>query len=116
MELTTKKVYEMLSAAYDSGYQGDGREETVALILSRYEITEELDKQPAEEEERIYTVEELRELPPGTIFLHPTLGLCKIKENSNGNKIVAFDEPKFEPAALKSNEYPWDIPMKRIHS
>lgn len=116
MELPADKIVEMMTEAFDCGYIGHvERAEVVDGILKKFNISEKDDIEvapPKDDEQRIYSVEELKLLPVDTEFIHSTLGKCRINQR-HGEKYVTFDNPGYNPAALNVDGYPWDLPMKR---
>jgi len=120
MELTMSRLQEILSEAYDCGYLGsdEQRNEDVAELFSRHQINEADDKPPPPKEEkdldfRLYNVSDLRDAPVGTVFIHSSLGKCRIQKR-NSDKYMAFDNPGFQPAGFNVDGYPWDMPMKKV--
>lgn len=63
---------------------------------------------------RVYTVEELRAMHPGTVFEHETLGRCIITRYGN-IKLMKF-KGGAPAAGFIHNEYPWDEPMRLIYA
>jgi hypothetical protein len=120
MELTMRTLSSMLSEAFDTGYGciGEERDLVVAEILAKYNMREEDDKPPAPpkpktEEMRLWKTAELKQFAAGTLFMHSSLGKCRISQRQ-GEKYVSFDNPAIAPAALNVDGYPWDQPMKLI--
>jgi uncharacterized protein Smg (DUF494 family) len=118
MEMTLTRLSEILSEAFDHGYEGteEDREEVVLGILAKHNINEADDKPPQkvkDDEFRIYTPEELKTLPVGATFLHSVLQKCTILR-THDEKYMNFDSPGLAPAAFNVDGYPWDVPMKRL--
>lgn len=126
MEITTSKLSAMLSEAFDGGYENiehdkekieRDKEKVVLNILARYNINEADDKplpKVKDDDFRIYTVEELKQMPVGATFLHSVLQKCTILRTTD-EKYMNFDSPGLAPAAFNHDGlYPWDIPMKRL--
>ena len=120
MNLKINKLSEILSEAFDCGYGGgaEQRDEVIADILAKHQIRKEDDTPPPkpveqEEEYRVYSISELRDMEAGTVFSHTTLGKCRIGQRS-GEKYMAFDNPGLAPSGFNVDGYPWEIAMKKL--
>jgi hypothetical protein len=114
MEIAFSKLADMLSEAFEGGYIGEDRQNTIAAILETHKIVDMGDEEkPKESPERVYTCEELTQMAVGTVFIHSTLGRCTIHINEN-EKHMIFDDPSLVPATFRMDDYPWTSPMKLV--
>lgn len=104
-------VDEMLKEAFDRGYDtcSELKDAIIKEIASKYE-----GKLTVGEVYRQWKVEELNQLPVGTIFSHSILGECRVLADPKGIKYMKFSNPKLLAAAFNKDDYPWDSPMKRV--
>jgi hypothetical protein len=110
MEITTEKLRDLLSEAFDAGYENsqEFKGDCIDEILARHHARQE-------EQYRVFKVAELRKLPEGTIFHHSTRGRCWLEADSAGGKYMMFAN-KGQKLALINDTEPWDRPMKLLHS
>jgi hypothetical protein len=115
MKMTMGKIRQLMGEAFKAGNVNccDVEEECINEILSKH------DGDGAdsfiEEEARVYTADELKQLPEGTKFHHSSLGDCTIAIKKD-QKHMVFADTDLGPAGFKVDSYPWDQPMKRLAS
>ena len=109
MEISTDKISKLMSKVYDTSYFGspDQCDAYIKELLEEFESKEN-------QEFRIYTVEELRAMPEGTIFEHSKRGRFWITVKSNKLKCATFQQGG--TINLIQNGNPWDQPIKMIYS
>lgn len=108
MEISYEKLTRLLGEAYDEGYKGcfDLKGQSVEEVLRRFDVRDT-------DEFRVWGVEELKQMPEGTIFQHIGRGRCWICKRSKGARFMQFE--RGTPIELVSNTDPWDKPMRLIH-
>jgi hypothetical protein len=63
---------------------------------------------------RLFKIDELRQMKPGTLFEHKTLGLCILKKDRRcGLKYMVFKGKTKDAYFIKDDE-PWNEPMRMI--
>lgn len=117
MEMALNTLVQILSEAYDNGYEGfEDRDEAISDIFSKFSVVdtgEEEKPKPPPEEFRVYSVVELSALPVETVMMHELLGKFKVLEQ-HGEKYALFDNPGLDPALFDVDSYPWNCPVKII--
>jgi len=116
MELTNEILKQLLREAFDLGYNNsqEFRSELIEELLVEFAKKQENKVKP--EEYRVYTCEELRKMPEGTIFQHSERGRgwIVVRPGTKGEKAMRFD--KGEIVSIVNNQVPWDRPMKLLHT
>jgi hypothetical protein len=109
MEITPDKLKQLLSEAFDSGYENsqEFKEQCIEEILSSHQTKQE-------EQYRIFKVAELKKMPQGTVFHHSTRGRCYIVTRPDGSKEMQFD--RGQKLSIINDTEPWDRPMRLLHS
>jgi hypothetical protein len=107
MEIPYDKLTALVSEAFDLGVQGcaDLKSQEIQDLFAKYKIQEN-------DEFRVWTAEELKKMPEGTIFTHLLRGRCFIQSRANGSKFMQF--AKGQAIDFNSNLDPWDKPMKLV--
>lgn len=109
MELSAEGARQLMSLVYDKSYFGspDHKDEFIKEVIEEFSSREN-------KAFRVFTVEELRAMPEGSIFEHSKRGRCWIVAKADGKKCVAFQEGG--TLNLIQNGSPWDQPMRMIYS
>lgn len=115
--LKLNRLKEIILNAYEAGFNGclDLREEFADEMVA--EIMAEIERSKSEIKPggdwRLWTTEELRKKPIGTIFEHSRLGKGWIEGTSESKKQMTFanGETSF---FMQNNVEPWDEPMKLV--
>lgn len=63
---------------------------------------------------RVYTVEELRNVQPGTCFDHPIFGKGVVVKNGQGGRYMQWERENISPACFNVNSFPWNEPMVKL--
>lgn len=111
MEITLENLVKMCSDCYDASLYEDS-DDFIDKILEANGIKDDSDGF------KIYTVEELRMMQQGTVFVFentPALGEAVVAISSSGEKHVRFSN-KLVEAVFAYDGYPWDIPIKVIYT
>jgi hypothetical protein len=109
--LKLEKLKEIIKRAYIAGYNGcmdladEFAEEMLAVIQQEVTMAKVTDG-----EWRIYTIEELRGKPFGTVFEHSRLGQCWIDGDIEKTKCMTFKDG--ERRFFGQNVEPWDEPLR----
>jgi hypothetical protein len=106
IQIAFDKLKNLIGEAYESGYRGSlqMKEQEIDGLLEKYEVS-------SNGGFRIWTIEELREMPVGTLFDHLAMGRCFI-ESRLDRHIMQFN--RGEERLFNHNGNPWDIPMKLV--
>ena len=109
MEIEAQSVKKALVEAFDagSGNPMDCREEVIDRICKKFGVSDE------EEGYRLWTIEELNEMPLRSTFHHATMGRCWISQHPSGEKFMRFD--LHGQAEMRSNFNPWDVEMRLVY-
>lgn len=100
----------LLREAVRAGSNGQDREAFFSELTKRFALTED----NFDTEFRIYSIEELREVKPGSVFEHSKYGLCRF-DIHDGDMVGFFDSPILAFGMLSvGNKPPWDKPMRRV--
>jgi hypothetical protein len=105
MYIPYKKLVEMLHSTYSAGRtsSSDLREQVVEEILAEFNVAKLQDF-------RVYSVDELRNFPPGSMFCHSMLGKCEIIHKKGMRKpFMKFDNGATHQ--FSADSFPWDVPM-----
>lgn len=111
MNVDIDKMADYIGRCFDEGYRGVNDKESVIKSI----IDEIGNNEPAVDESasRIYTIEELVEMPEGAKFIHSKFGEGRIIVK-HGEKIMLFNSPLLDVASFNNNGHPWDAPMQRV--
>ena len=109
MEIALEKLALLVSEAFDRGAYGcaDLKQQEIDDLFKKFHVQES-------DEFRVWKIEELRNMPQGSIFQHMIRGRCVLKARANGTKFMQFD--KGQTMDFNSNQDPWDKPMHLIYS
>lgn len=99
-----KELEKIIINSYLTGNRSDKL--NIDEILSKYQLVED--------EYKIYSFEELKQIKPGDLFHHKELGFCKF-DLYQGDLCGFFDGIILAYALIKDQGYPWNIPMKKIN-
>lgn len=104
MEISLEKLTLLVEEALERGYAGcqDLKQQEIVELFEKHDIKESISF-------RIWTVEELRKLPDGTVFDHLNRGRCWVMSKTS-EKCMMFTNGTSE--SFYSNTDPWDKPMK----
>jgi len=110
--LKLQRLKELIKKSYEAGYHGcmDMAEEYAEELMA--EVQTEIQSSKESGEWRVYSVEELKKEPVGTIFEHMRLGQGWIDGRSEKDKYMTFQNN--EHAFFMQNVEPWDEPMRKI--
>ena len=111
--LKLAKLKELIRRSYEAGYNGcmEMAEEYAEEIMAELQNDINAPKVPSGEW-RIYTVEELKKKPVGTMFEHARLGQGWIDGRTDKEKCMTFQNG--EHGYFMQNIEPWDEPMREI--
>lgn len=106
--MSSDKISAMLSRAFDSGQSvcGDLKDQVIAEILQDFNVKE------CESLLRPWKVEELNQMPDGSIFHHVSKGRGWIVSRADGSKYMQFRSGMM--FGFSSDNDPWNQPMKLI--
>lgn len=110
MEINYEKLFLLLTEAYDLGYKGcnDLKNDNIENLLLSHNIKNE-------DEFKIFKVEELKQLPVGTILQHIIKGRCWVQSRVRGKLIKYIQFQNGGSAELIKDAHPWDKPMRIVH-
>lgn len=112
MKTTRTDIDKLLREAVAAGANCVDRESFLAKINEQFSSADE----NADRDFRIYSIEELRNLKPGTILEHSIYGICRF-EIYDGELVGFFDGPSpiLTYAILSLGERPpWNKPMRSV--
>lgn len=109
MEIPLDKLTALVNEAFERGMSGcsDLKQQDIEELFGKYQIRET-------EDFRVWSVDELRKMPEGTIFQHLLKGRCWIVSRANGTRFMQFD--RGQAIDFNTNIDPWDKPMRLIYS
>ena len=111
--LKMQRLREIILKAYENGNAGclDLKDQYADEALQ--ELVEEMAKSKGvgTGELKVYTVEELKKFPLGTVFEHSRLGKCWIDGTEKIKTMTTEDGQTFH---LMENDEPWNEPMRQI--
>lgn len=113
--LKLNRLKEIVRNAYVAGNSGcmEMVDEYAEEVLA--EVTAEIQRNknnPGGGEWRVYSAEELKKKPFGTVFEHSRLGQCWIDGSSESKKCMTFASG--EQSYFVQNIEPWDEPMREV--
>ncbi len=111
--LKMQQLRGIILKAYEDGNAGclELKDQYADELLQQ--LVEEMSKTKTgfSSELRIYTVEELKKFPLGTVFEHSRLGKCWVDGTEKVKTMTTEDGHTFH---LMENDEPWNEPMKMI--
>jgi hypothetical protein len=110
--LKLNRLKEIIRIAYAAGHAGclDLQDLYADEVLQ--EITKEIQQEGRGSGDwRLFSAEELRKMPVGTIFEHSRLGRCWI-DGSENRKCMTFADGN--TSFFVQNIEPWDEPMRNL--
>lgn len=109
--LKLNRLREIVLRVYEDGHRGclDLKDDYADELIQ--ELMAEMSKEKDSGDWRVYTVEELRKKPLGTIFEHSRLGKCWIDGNEK-LKTVTFEDG--HTTHIMENSEPWTENMREI--
>ncbi len=115
--LKLNRLKELILAAYEAGFNGcfDLRDEYADEIVA--EVMAEIERSKTESKGsgdwRVWSTDELRKRPIGTIFEHSRLGQGWIEGSSESKKQMTFANGEIS-YFCQNNVEPWDEPMREV--
>jgi hypothetical protein len=106
-----QRLKDIILRAYEAGFSGclDMREEYAEEALVEIVAEIQRSKDGKGGDWRVYTPDELRKKPIGTMFEHVRLGQGWIEGTNEKNKRMTFSNG--EQSFFMQNTEPWDEPM-----
>ena len=110
MKIARLDIEKLLREAVTAGINGVDREIFLTKISGQFSSPEE----SVDNDFRMYSIEELREVKPGAVFEHSRYGLCRF-DIYDGELVGFFEGPILAYARLSvGNRPPWNKPMRRV--
>ena len=112
--LKLQQLRSIILKAYEDGNGGclELKEQYADELLQQ--LIEEMSKTKNgfSSELKVYSVEELKKFPLGTVFEHSRLGRCWINETDRVKTMTTEDGHTFY--MMQNNEEPWNEPMRMV--